>query len=134
MRVHLRIARPVNDIQRSVAQYTAGLGLSQLGAFKDHEGFDGAMVGGAGMDYHLEFTLCRNHPQAPKTTPEDLLVFYIPEIDEWERACASMHGAGFKEVDPFNPYWAKSGRTFQDLDGYHVVLQRENWVNKEVTP
>jgi len=26
-----------------------------------------------------------------------------------------------------NPYWDRCGLTFEDPDGYRVVLQRENW-------
>ena len=28
---------------------------------------------------------------------------------------------------PFNPYWDRSGRTFEDPDGYRVVIQRASW-------
>ena len=36
--------------------------------------------------------------------------------------------AGFKEVAPFNPYWAVRGRTYEDADGYRVVVERSAWV------
>ena len=127
MKMQVRIARPVKNIQRSIGQYTAVLGLQLLGIFSDHDGFDGAMIGRPGEIYHFEFTVFRNHPIAPRTTPEDLCVFYLPDTKEWGNACAAMSAAGFKEVRPFNPYWRKNGRTFHDYDGYHVVLQCASW-------
>ena len=40
MHSHLRIARPVKDLQRSVRQYCQGLDLRIVGQFEDHQGFD----------------------------------------------------------------------------------------------
>ena len=51
----------------------------------------------------------------------------LQDRDEWERRCATLREAGFEEVPSFNPYWDISGRTFQDPDGYRIVLQRESW-------
>ena len=131
MHVHLRIARPVADLQRSVAMYCAGLGLRVIGGFEDHAGFDGAMLGRAGMDCHFEFTRARTHPVAPAPTVEDLAVFYLPDALEWQAACASMLGAGFKPVPSANPYWDAQGKTFEDPDGYRVVLQNAAWNPRE---
>ncbi len=125
--MHLRIARPVSDLARSVAQYTQGLGLAQLGSFKDHAGFDGTMLGTPGAGFHWEFTVCKSHPVVPAPTPEDLLVFYVPEPEAWQARCSAMLAAGFVEVPPFNPYWAQSGRSFEDPDGYRVVIQCAAW-------
>ena len=129
MRHHLRIARPVSDLPRSRSMYRAGLGLRLLGSFEDHEGFDGVMLGTPGMPYHLELTSCRTHPVTPRPTEEDLLVLYVPDPDEWERRCAAMRAAGFRQVPSFNPYWDARGQTFQDPDGYRVVLARESWAS-----
>jgi len=130
MRRHLRVARPVSDLGRSQEMYQRGLGLSVLGRFQDHAGFDGVMLGMTDADYHLEFTHCRRLDITPGPTAEDLLVFYVPEAAEWGSACERMRSAGFKLVTPFNPYWALQGRTFEDPDGYRVVLQRESWPQK----
>ena len=127
MQAHLRVARPVTDLAAAVKQYTAGLDLSLLGRFEDHNGFDGAMVGRAGGHYHFEFTVCHHHPQRPSPTPEDLLVFYIASETQWRQACARMLAAGFIQVAPLNPYWAQRGCTFQDHDGYCTVLQNAAW-------
>jgi hypothetical protein len=35
--------------------------------------------------------------------------------------------AGYEPVPSFNPYWDRAGRTFEDPDGYRVVLQNAPW-------
>jgi catechol 2,3-dioxygenase-like lactoylglutathione lyase family enzyme len=132
MPIHLRVARPVSDLARSTDMYCRGLGLSVLGSFEDHDGFDGVMLGVAGASYHFEFTYCRSHPVAPAPTPEDVTVLHMPVEEEWRAACARMLAAGFKPVASFNPYWDTRGRTFEDPDGYRTVLQQAAWDNVEV--
>ena len=127
MAPHLRIARPVADLARSTYLYCRGLGFSVLGSFEDHDGFDGIMLGMPDADYHLEFTLRRRHPVRATPTTEDLLVFYFPEVAAWRNACAVTIGAGFKQVAPINPYWERRGRSFEDPDGYRIVLQNDAW-------
>lgn len=128
---HLRIARPVTDLAASQAMYCRGLGLRLIGSFEDHEGFDGVMLGTAGASYHFEFTHRRSHPVVPAPTAEDLLVLYLPSSPEWHEACANMLAAGFKRVASFNPYWDVRGRTYEDRDGYRLVLQNAEWSNVE---
>ncbi|HYL91305.1 MAG TPA: VOC family protein [Burkholderiales bacterium] len=127
MTAHLRIARPVTALERSVAMYRSGLSLVELGRFENHDGFDGVMLGKPGMGWHFEFTYCRTHPVTPSPTPEDLIVFYVPQPAGWRKACASMLEAGFIEVEAFNSYWRERGRTFRDPDGYRVVLEQAAW-------
>ena len=123
----MRVARPVTDIARSKAMYCTGLGLKVIASFQDHEGFDGIMLGADGLEYHFEFTHCKTHPVQPRSTPEDLLVFYVPDASEWKATCDRMLQAGFAPVRSFNPYWDSKGRTFQDFDGYRVVVQNADW-------
>jgi catechol 2,3-dioxygenase-like lactoylglutathione lyase family enzyme len=127
MTPHLRIARPVSNLARSTEMYCRGLGLTILGSFRDHDGFDGAMLGDPKSGYHFEFTHCHGRPVAPTPTAEDLVVLYIPEESEWQASCSNMLAAGFKPVASFNPYWDARGRTFEDPDGYRTVLQRDDW-------
>ena len=109
--------------------YCRGLGLHVIGAFENHDGFDGVMLGVEGSNYHFEFTRFRDHPVAPAPTPEDLVVLYMPAAAEWQAACAAMSAAGFKQVTSFNPYWEARGRTFVDPDGYRIVLHQSEWGN-----
>lgn len=111
--------------------YCEGLGLRGIGSFEDHAGFDGVMLGVPGSDHHFEFTHCRAHPVAPSPTPEDLIVLYLATRADWDRACARMLAAGFEQVASFNPYWEVRGRTYQDHDGYRVVLQNDGWSNAD---
>jgi catechol 2,3-dioxygenase-like lactoylglutathione lyase family enzyme len=123
----LRIARPVRDLGRSAAMYRRGLGLAELGRFEDHAGFSGVMLGDPGQNFHFELTCCPAHPVQPAPTVEDLLVFYIPEESAWRERCDAMLAAGFREARSFNPYWQERGRTFEDPDGYRVVIQQAAW-------
>jgi hypothetical protein len=107
--------------------YRRGLGLRVLATFENHAGFDGVILGSTDSRYHFEFTRCREHPVSPAPTAEDLVVYYIPGAEEWEVACARLLAAGFRQVASFNPYWDERGRTYQDPDGYRIVLQREEW-------
>jgi catechol 2,3-dioxygenase-like lactoylglutathione lyase family enzyme len=127
LHAHLRIARPVSNLARTERMYRDALELSVLARFEDHDGFSGVMLGRDGLDYHFEFTHCPDHPIAPSPTPEDLIVFYLPDRPEWEAACARATEHGFMPVTSFNPFWEISGQTFEDADGYRIVLQNGTW-------
>ncbi|AMV28018.1 Glyoxalase-like domain protein [Gemmata sp. SH-PL17] len=126
---HLRIARPTDQLEAVVQFYRDGLGFEVIGEFRDHDGFDGIMLGHRGAAYHLEFTHKRGHSVGKAPTDDNLLVFYLPDRDEWLRAIARLQVAGHEPVESFNPYWDKSGKTFADPDGYRVVLQHADWPN-----
>jgi len=130
----LRLARPSTDLVRAEVMYVAGLGWQVLGRFTDHEGFDGVMVGEPGGTYHLEFTQARRHAVLPTPTQDDLLVLYLPAQQVWRDQCNAMAAAGFHAVASFNPFWDRLGRTFEDFDGYRVVLQRADWHSVVVRP
>ena len=123
----LRVARPTDDIEALLRFYRDGLGLQVLHRFEDHDGFDGVMLGGPGAPWHLEFTRAAGHAAGRAPSPDHLLALYLPQRAEWEAATARMRAAGFAPVAPFNPYWDRNGLTFEDPDGYRVVLHNEAW-------
>ena len=124
---HMRIARPVSLLSKSGEMYVSGLDLQIIGEFRDHDGFSGCMLGRDDLPWHLEFTQCHFHPVTPSPSAEDLLVLYVPDQDSREKRCAKMDQAGFVRVKSFNPYWDRRGVTFQDVDGYRVVIQQMRW-------
>ena len=123
----LRVARATDDIEALLPFYCDGLGLELLSRFEAHDGFDGAMVGRRGAPYHFEFTRAHGHAAGRAPTPDNLLVFYLPDPGAWQAAVDRMARAGFAPVPAFNPYWDRSGRTFEDPDGYRIVLQQDGW-------
>ena len=123
----LRIARPTDNLAAIAAMYASGLDFAILAKFHDHAGFDGVILGHSQHPYHLEFTTQRGHQVGKAPTKDHLLVFYLPDHGEWEASCARMLAAGFVRVSSYNPYWEVQGRTFEDLDGYRVVLQNAAW-------
>jgi hypothetical protein len=123
----MRIARPTDNLAAIAEMYTKGLDFTVLSEFHGHGDFDGVILGHPTQPYHLEFTSQRGHHVGKAPTQDHLLVFYLPDQDEWEASCAHMLTAGFHRVPSYNPYWDMRGRTFEDLDGYRVVLQNAAW-------
>lgn len=123
----LRVARPTDDLDALLPFYQDGLGFDLLFRFEGHDGFDGMMLGRKGAPYHLEFTTGAGHPAGRAPTQDHLLVFYISNAAEWRTAVDRMTAAGFPVVPSYNPYWDIAGATFEDPDGYRVVLQHSAW-------
>ncbi len=124
---HLRVARPTDHMPDILRFYHDGLGFEVIASFEDHEGFDGIMLGHPAAPYHFEFTLKHGHAAGRAPTRDNLLVFYLPHVTEWQQAVDRMIQNGFLPVPSFNPYWDKHGKTFEDADGYRVVLQNAAW-------
>jgi catechol 2,3-dioxygenase-like lactoylglutathione lyase family enzyme len=124
----LRVARPTDNIPALLKFYCEGLGLELLASFVGHKGFDGVMLGHPQAPYHLEFTHQPGHAAGRAPTPDNLLVFYLPGPAEWQTAGQRMAAAGFTPVPAYNPYWDQHGLTFEDPDGYRVVLQHAAWL------
>jgi catechol 2,3-dioxygenase-like lactoylglutathione lyase family enzyme len=124
---HLRVVRPSDDLAANVRFYRDGLGFEVLYEFRDHDGFDAVMLGRKGAAYHLAFVHKAGHNAGRAPSQDNLLVFYLPDADEWKRAVMRLEGLGHTPVKAFNPYWDKQGKTFEDPDGYRVVLQHASW-------
>ena len=123
----LRVARPTDDLDAVARFYRDGLGLAELFRFENHQGFDGVMLGAPGSAYHLEFTNAHGHAAGRAPTEDNLLVFYLPDRAEWQAAIDRMVRAGYAPVPAFNPYWDRNGVTFEDPDGYRIVLENAAW-------
>ena len=123
--MRLRVARHTERLAEVVAFYRDGIGLPEIGGFRDHAGYDGVFLEVPGTGAHLELTAGGGHG-APVPHPESLLVLYLGD-DEAVRAAAER--LGVDPVAPANPYWAVHGLTFADPDGFRVVLAGERWAS-----
>ncbi|EGS17200.1 uncharacterized protein CTHT_0065160 [Thermochaetoides thermophila DSM 1495] len=118
----LRIARPTNNILSLIPFYVDGLGFTILGSFTNHSGFDGLILGNSNTAYEIEFTTQHGHDAGRAPTQDNLLVFYLPHEEEYKAAVERMKKCGFEPVESPNPYWNRNGTSFEDPDGYRVVL------------
>ncbi|WP_400192443.1 VOC family protein [Hymenobacter sp. B81] len=123
----LRVARPSNNLTALLPFYRDGLGFQLIGQFENHAGFDGLVLGHPQAPYHLEFTHEPGKPAGGAPSPEHLLVFYLPAEAAWQATVQRLRAAGFAPTAAHNPYWDQQGLTFQDPDGYGIVLQRAAW-------
>jgi GNAT superfamily N-acetyltransferase/catechol 2,3-dioxygenase-like lactoylglutathione lyase family enzyme len=121
--MQLRVARHTERLEELVRFYRDGIGLSESGGFRDHDGYDGVFLAVPGTGAHLEFTAGGAHG-APAPHPESLVVLYLGDAAAVRAALARL------DVEPVaaaNPYWAAHGVTVEDPDGFRVVLVPERW-------
>jgi catechol 2,3-dioxygenase-like lactoylglutathione lyase family enzyme len=119
----VRFARHTNRLPELVRFYRDGLGLREIGSFQDHDGYDGVFLDLPGTGAHLEFTSGGEHG-APSPHPESLLVLYLGSP---EAVRTAIERVGATPIAPANPYWAANGVTFEDPDGFRVVLVAREW-------
>ena len=119
----IRIARPTDRLDAVRRFYCEGLGLSELGGFEGHAGYDGVFVGLPGSDVHLEFTSHRDGSPGAAPSRDNLLVLYVGSAAERDALAAQLAELGVAPVPPENPYWTEvEALTFEDPDGWRVVL------------
>ena len=125
--LQLRIARHTERPREVVGFYQDGIGLTEIGGFHHHQGDDGVFLAVSGTAAHLEFTAGGRHgPPAPR--PESLLVLYLGDHATVQTVARRL---GVDPTPPATPYWAEHGLTFQDPDGFRVVLVPERWENRD---
>src|SRR3954452_4051155 len=121
--MEMRVARHTELLDEIVAFYRDGLGLREIGGFRDHDGYDGVFLGLPGTSAHLEFT-AGGGARAPASHPESLLVLYMGDDAAVAEVVARV---GARPVAAVNPYWTAHGVTLEDPDGFRVVLVPERW-------
>lgn len=121
-KTHLRIARPSRDLVAAERFWVDGVGLHVLCRVTD--GHRLLMVGWPSGTWHLE--LVEDSDVEPCPTEEDLLVLYLGQPVAAE-LLARLRSSGGRQVTSRNPYWDEWGVTFQDPDGYRLVLSHGNW-------
>jgi GNAT superfamily N-acetyltransferase/catechol 2,3-dioxygenase-like lactoylglutathione lyase family enzyme len=119
----LRVARHTDRLDALVRFYRDGLGLVEVGGFRNHNGYDGVFLAVPGTGTHLELTAGGSH-RAPEPHPESLLVLYLGDEQAVQKVAARLQS---DPVAPANPYWAEHATTFADPDGFRVVLVPDCW-------
>jgi catechol 2,3-dioxygenase-like lactoylglutathione lyase family enzyme len=122
--VQVRFARHTASLDRIVGFYRDGLGLPELGRFAGHDGYDGVFLALPGTGAHLEFTT-GGADTGPAPHPETFLVLYLGTQDAVDDA---LRRSATDPIPPANPYWARTGVTIADPDGWRVVLVPAPWV------
>ena len=124
--VQVRLGRPTNQLDEVTRFYCDGLGLDLLLEFeKDQAGYAGAIVGVPQTDYHLEFVTHEaglGLDQIKPPTKDHLLVFYLENKTDYDEITARLAEMGHLPVAAENPHWDLDGVTFEDPDGWRVVL------------
>ena len=118
----MRVGRPTDNLEQITKMYADGLGFEIIGGFDGHGEFSGRMLGHPKHHYHLEFTTHSKEKAGRAPTLENLLVYYISDNVEFAQAINKISRSGFKKVTSFNPYWEGDAQTFEDVDGYRVVI------------
>jgi catechol 2,3-dioxygenase-like lactoylglutathione lyase family enzyme len=121
--VQLRLARHTERLDELVRFYRDGIGLEEVGGFRGHDGYDGVFLAMPGSGAHLELTSGGRHG-TPAPHPESLLVLYLGDEEAVQAVTARLRA---DPVASANPYWDRHGITFEDPDGFRVVLVPECW-------
>jgi catechol 2,3-dioxygenase-like lactoylglutathione lyase family enzyme len=120
--VRFRVARPTTNLERLRAFYVGGLGLLERGSFQDHAGYNGLILGTANEGYEIEFTTNGSENPCPPPGKDHLLVFYLSNRARVNAVEQRLRALGALPVQPENPYWQGRALTFEDPDGWRVVV------------
>ncbi|STU76484.1 prolyl endopeptidase [Klebsiella pneumoniae subsp. ozaenae] len=124
---HMRIARPVSELDTTASMYCAGLGLELLGSFTDHEGFSGIMLGAPEAGWHLEFTHCRHHPVTPRQAMKICWCCTIRSRRHGRHSAQPWTPPDFCALRRLTLTGRSMASLFVDRDGYRTVLQNRAW-------
>ena len=119
----VRIARPTDHLTEVVRFYRDVLGLEQISSFESHAGYDGVILALlVRRDHTLSSCTTSAAVRVPTPTKDNLIVFYVEDEAAFREMAARLKRDGHDPVGPVNPCWAENGLTFEDPDGWRVVL------------
>lgn len=122
--IQVRIARATNHPDEIRKFYHEGLGLPIIMSFEeDPFGYSGVVFGLPGYEYHMEFcSHADGFPSCSPPTEDNLLVFYLSDSAAVESIAERLKSMGYHSVPAKNVHWDRNGITFEDPDGWRVVL------------
>lgn len=125
-----RYARHTAKLDNLIYFYTSIFDFKILGEFKNHNGYDGVLLGKENQNWHLEFT---QNKETPNSTfdDDDILVFYPETHEEYNSILENLKKYEVPILKPQNPYWEINGIYFEDCEHYKIVvspLKIENFI------
>ncbi|KAF9999066.1 hypothetical protein BGZ79_007302 [Entomortierella chlamydospora] len=134
----MRFARPTASLSKMLHFYQTALNFDLIATFDNHRGFDGRILSppsnipGTPAPWHLEFTYQHSHgaseaERCRAPTQDNLLAFYLKDRAEVDARATRMNEHGYEAVKSVNPYWDDCGVTFEDPEGWRVVLCWLEW-------
>jgi len=122
----LRVAIHCENINKVSDFYKQILGLSEIGRFEAHNGYDGIMLSKDDSDWHLELTQNGIIHESVRDL-ENVIVFYPDNEEEFisiEEQITSNEVPTF--VHP-NPYWKDNGIGILDPEGNRIIVNNTNF-------
>jgi len=116
-----RSARHTNYLHALENFYVNVIGLTKLGSFDNHDGYNGIFLGKENQDWHLEFTET-DEIVSHNFHPDDILVFYFQTKSEYNEILDNIKSHSIERITPQNPYWKENGIMILDPDGCPVVV------------
>jgi len=124
----LRVARHTNNLEIIENFYVNVLGFENLGAFQNHNNYDGVFIGKSDLDWHFEFT--QSNTKANHVFDEDdIIVLYPDTIKKYNDLVDSILDHSISIITAVNPYWNENGKMFLDPDGYRILVSPLKAVN-----
>lgn len=116
-----RFARHTNNLDKIKSFYINILGFDLLGAFENHNNYDGVFIGKPNLDWHLEFTKS-NEKVNFNFREEDYLVFYPENKSVYESILEKISENKIKIIKSKNPFWNENGKLILDPDGFGFII------------
>lgn len=115
----VRFARASAALDECRRFYEQLLGLEVLAEFRDHDGYDGVVLGLPDVSVQLELIRLGGH-DASAPDPENALVLYL---EDGGAALRSRLPHDVELLIPDNPYWSRLGAfAIVDPDGWQVLV------------
>jgi catechol 2,3-dioxygenase-like lactoylglutathione lyase family enzyme len=117
-----RLVRVSRHLEKVVRFYRDGIGLQELSRFVDEKGYSGVCLGIAGQNWEMEITQHKSLKPSPAPDKDNLLVFYMDGMGAIGKLVITLGRMGHFPVSQEHPLWHEVGVTFEDPDGWRVVL------------
>lgn len=116
-----RYARHTNNLEKIKSFYINILGFELLGAFENHNNYDGIFIGKPNENWHLEFTKSEEIINF-NFGIEDYLVFYPENLSDYDSIIERISEKNIVFIQSKNPYWNENGKIILDPDGFSIII------------